>query len=141
MDYLTRNHCIVIFIHSPEAILFLEILLIFIIMNLLLYLMNRKLCMEELTSSVFIVKYDSHPFLRYGVIHCISLQGQKIDILDPGFVFRKHVQKISPREINEIKFQIEFHWRLILTIYIKIMEIDTKSLGLKTTREYVQKAN
>lgn len=137
MDLLTHTPtCIVVTFQTPETILILTILCIFILMNLLLYITNRKLCIEALSSQVYVVKYESHPFLRYGVVHCVSLQGHKIRLIDPGFVFRKHVQKITPRELNTLKFRIEFHWRLILTIDIKIMELYTESMGIKTRRGY-----
>lgn len=134
MDFLIKRDSLILIMNSPFLIIILSLLALFVIMNICITVTNKRIRIEELTSSVFIVKYESRKFFHYGIIYCVTPKGQHITLIDPGFVFRDHIRKITPRELNDIKFCIEFKWRLLLMLDIKIMELETKSMGLKTER-------
>lgn len=136
MDIQMKSHYIVVLIQSPLALFSLSILALFVFMSLALYITNKHLCIDELISNVYIIRYEVPDilFLHYGIIHCVTTKGQQIKIIDPNFVFRQHVEKISPRELNELKFRIEFKWMIILQLNITITGLETPTLGLKTVR-------
>lgn len=136
MDIQLKSHYIVVLIQSPFALFAFSVLGLFVFMTLALYITNRHLCIEELTSDVHILRYEEPRFswIHYGVIHCVTSKGQKIKIIDPDFVFITHIEKISPRELSEMRFRIEFKWRIILQLNIIITELETPSLCLKTIR-------
>lgn len=137
MDIHLKPECTIVFIQSPFLTFILIIIAFLGLMTLALYLTNRRLCLEELTTSVYILRYEipKCKFINYGILHCVTTKGSVITLVDPDFVFMDHVKKISPRELSEIKFCIEFKWRIILQMSINIMEISTESLKLKTVRE------
>lgn len=136
MDIRLKPEYTVVFIQSPLLFTISFFFVLFVFMTLVLYFTNKKLYLEELVAEVYIKKYEipKFSFFHYGIIHCVTSRGKAIKLIDPGYVFRDHVSKITPREISEIKFCIEFKWRIILLMNINVMEMTTKSFNLKTVR-------
>lgn len=137
MDICLNPGYTVVLIQSPLLVTIGFFFILFVFMTLILYFTNKKLYLEELVAEVYIKKYEipKFSFFHYGIIHCVTARGKEIKLIDPGYVFKDHVSKITPREISEIKFCIEFKWRIILLMNINIMEMITDTLGLKTVRE------
>ncbi len=137
MDIRLKPEYTVVFIQSPLLFTISFFFALFVFMTLVLYFTNKKLYLEELVAEVYIKKYEipKFSFFHYGIIHCVTSRGKAIKLIDPGYVFRNHVSKITPREISEIKFCIEFKWRIILLMNINVMEMTTKSFNLKTVRQ------
>lgn len=137
MDIRLKPEYTVVFIQSPLLFAITFIFVLFVFMTLVLYFTNKKLYLEELVAEVYIKKYEipKFSFFHYGIIYCVTAKGKVIKLTDPGYVFRDHVSKITPRELSEIRFCIEFKWRIILLMSINIMEMTTESFHLKTVRE------